>query len=81
MGRHQKRRELVLPFPPLQMDGVRQLVQEFSCCAPADERLLRGVTGGYAGFSEIILDETAKAGTLQMVDCGEFVRQPKRHKE
>lgn len=54
-------RERVLPFPRLEIDAMRNLVGEFSCCAPADEGLMKSVTGGYAGFSEMILEEAAGA--------------------
>jgi nucleoside phosphorylase len=53
-------REAVLPFLPLEIDAVKGLVQEFSCCAPADGSLVESITGGYAGFSEMILEEGAR---------------------
>jgi nucleoside phosphorylase len=54
-------RERVLPFPRLEIDGVQGLVREYSCCAPAEKSLVHKVSGGYAGFSELILQETAEA--------------------
>lgn len=52
-------RETVLRFPPLQLGGVRNLVREFSSWVPARDLDLKSITGGYAGFGELILEEAA----------------------
>jgi nucleoside phosphorylase len=52
-------RETVLRFPPLELVAVRNLVREFSSWVPARESQVRSITGGYAGFGELILEEAA----------------------
>lgn len=50
------RKTKALPLQSLDHDEVEQLVVKYSCCAPAEIAHLNYLTGGYAGFSELLLN-------------------------
>jgi nucleoside phosphorylase len=47
-----------LPLPALPANAVKSMVSDYSCCAPIEADYLRYLTGGYAGFSNLILRAT-----------------------